>query len=152
MAGFLSPLRIEEIEGSDRCFRLLEPCPYYLGTPDGSEWVDVPAGFVTDFGSIPQMFWGIPGLSPNGHYRRAYAVHDKLFVAPIIRTPASIRPCSFTEANAILREAMGVLDAVLLGNIFTRAGRTMTRALVWSQVQLWGRFVWNKYRARDHQP
>lgn len=150
MAGFLTLLQIEEIEGDDRRFRLLAPCPYHLKTPDGDEWVDVPKGFITDFGSIPQVFWNIPGLSPFGHYRRAYAVHDKLFVAPVIRTATGVRICSFSEANRILREAMCVLDdAIACSNVFTRLGRKTTRGLVWSQVQTWGKLVWNHHRSRD---
>src|SRR5688572_20704119 len=53
MAGFLAPLRIEELPGDDRKWRLLEPCIYHLTQPDGEEWVEAPLKFVTDFGSIP---------------------------------------------------------------------------------------------------
>lgn len=149
MAGFLAPLDVEEIEGDDRRWRLLNACIYHLKSADGAEFVDVPAGFITDFGSIPQMLWNVPGLSPTGHYRKAYVVHDKLFVAPVICTPTSARVCSFTEANAILREAMGVLDAALGGNAVTRAGRAMIRATVWLGVSTGGRVSWNRYRHAD---
>ena len=151
MAGFLSVLEIREVDGSDRLFVLLEPCIYHLKTADGEEFVEAPAGMTTDFGSIPQRFWNIPGLSPFGHYRRAYVIHDKLFRAPVVRTPHSARPCSFSEANAILREAMGVLDAALGGNWLTRAGRATTRALVWTAVSTGGRLSWNRYRKADRE-
>jgi hypothetical protein len=37
----------------------------------------VPAGFVTDFASIPRVFWA--GLSPHGQYSRAAVLHDYLY-------------------------------------------------------------------------
>ena len=140
MARFLEPLRIEEIVGDDQRWRLLEPCLYYLQRPDGEEWVEVPANFITDFGSIPHVLWNIPGLSPFGRLRRAYAVHDKLFVAPVVRSAHSARPCSFSEANGILREAMQVLGA-----------NWVLRQLVWTGVSTGGRLSWNRYRKKDKE-
>src|SRR3990167_3757488 len=111
MAGFLAPLRIEEIPDDDTRWRLLEPCIYHLHTPDGDEWVECPATFTTDFGSIPRPLWGVPGLSPFGKLRRAYVVHDKLYRAPVVRTPVSARAIDRGEADRILLEACGVLGA-----------------------------------------
>lgn len=37
----------------------------------------VPAGFVTDFASIPRAFWA--SLSPHGQYSRAAVLHDFLY-------------------------------------------------------------------------
>ncbi|MBV9833911.1 MAG: DUF1353 domain-containing protein [Alphaproteobacteria bacterium] len=37
----------------------------------------VPAGFVTDFASIPRAFWS--GMSPHGQYSRAAVLHDYLY-------------------------------------------------------------------------
>lgn len=45
----------------------------------GKQWLEitVPAGFVTDFASIPRLFWRI--LPPWGSYNRAAVVHDFLY-------------------------------------------------------------------------
>jgi len=44
----------------------------------GSEQpIVVPAGFVTDFASVPRAFWA--GLSPHGQYSRAAVLHDFLY-------------------------------------------------------------------------
>lgn len=44
----------------------------------GSEQpIVVPAGFVTDFASVPRAFWS--GLSPHGQYSRAAVLHDFLY-------------------------------------------------------------------------
>jgi hypothetical protein len=39
--------------------------------------VDVPAGFVTDFASIPRAFWSL--LQPDGEYTYPAIVHDYLY-------------------------------------------------------------------------
>lgn len=58
--------------------------------------IRVPAGFVTDFASIPQPLWSL-GLSPNGTYSRAAIVHDYLYWS---------QSCSREQANNILVIAM----------------------------------------------
>lgn len=137
MAGFLAPLLIEEIPGDDRRWILRQPCIYHLKELDGDEWVDVPNGFVTDFGSIPQFLWWIPGLSPFGRYRRAYAVHDKLYRAPVVRVgEMGVRVIDRDESDDILCEAMGVLGAWW-----------GLRRLVRRGVRVGGWATWNGYRA-----
>lgn len=42
----------------------------------GYQW-RVPAGFVTDFASVPRVFWRV--LPPWGKYSRAAVVHDYLY-------------------------------------------------------------------------
>jgi len=139
MAGFLSPLAIREIPGDDERWILLEPCVYYLKSLQGDEWVEVGEGFITDFGSIPRLLWNLPGLSPFGKYRRAYVVHDKLFIAPVVRTKTSVRVIDFTEANDILIEAMQVLGA-----------GWFLRKVIWLGVRFGGKVVWNRYREAEN--
>ena len=73
---------------------LAEDVVYTLGTTHVS--IKVPAGFVTDFASIPQAFWSF-GLSPNGRYSRAAVIHDFLYW---------FQPCSRAQADNILAIAM----------------------------------------------
>jgi hypothetical protein len=46
--------------------------------PSFTEFKIVPESIYTDGGSIPRIFWGIPGLSPWG-LGPAYIIHDWLF-------------------------------------------------------------------------
>lgn len=138
MAGFLGPLRIEEIPGDDRRWRLLEPCIYYIETPIGPWFVEAPIYFITDFGSIPQLLWWIPGLSPFGKYRRAYAIHDKLYRAPVVRTDTYARAITRLEADAILVEALAVL-----------AAPPIVRDLVWFVIGQFGAEAWDDYRREE---
>jgi hypothetical protein len=39
--------------------------------------IEVPAGFVTDFASIPRLFWSI--FRPDGDYAHAAVIHDYLY-------------------------------------------------------------------------
>jgi hypothetical protein len=138
MAGFLDTLAIKEIDGDDQHWILLEPCIYHLKTPDGEEFVEAPQGFRTDFGSIPRALWNIPGLSPFGKYRRAYVIHDKLYVAPVVRTTHTARAIDRGEADAILDEAMAVLGA-----------NWLIRKTVKSGVRLGGWVPWSRYRKQQ---
>jgi hypothetical protein len=54
---------------------LLRDLRYEIG---GSQlYITVPAGFVTDFASVPQEFWSV--LAPNDRYSRASVIHDYLY-------------------------------------------------------------------------
>lgn len=43
-----------------------------------TDFVDVPEGFITDFASVPRVFWSV--LPPDGKYSQAAVVHDRLYV------------------------------------------------------------------------
>jgi hypothetical protein len=62
--------------------------------------IEVPAGFVTDFASIPRPFWGIVGGPADGRYRKIAVVHDLLY-----RTAGL---CTRPQADAVLLEGMKV--------------------------------------------
>ncbi len=74
MSSFTSPLLLEYLDG--RNFRLIAGFVYMTAlVPDGS--VYVPAGFYTDFASIPRALWGL--FPPTGRYGKAAVVHDYLY-------------------------------------------------------------------------
>lgn len=65
--------------------------------PHQGQWrINIPAGFETDFASVPQLLWNL--LPPTGRYTRAAVVHDFLY-----RTPGL---CTRAQADAVLYEAM----------------------------------------------
>lgn len=71
--------------------------------------VEVPTGFVTDFASIPRIFWS--ALPPDGPYTYAAIIHDYLYWK-------QSRPRE--EADLILKYAMEdfKIDAVTVGAIY----------------------------------
>jgi hypothetical protein len=138
--GFLSPLRIEEIDGDDRRWRLIDKCIYHLTDADGPEWVCVEPNFVTDFGSIPRLLWGVRGLSPFGRLRRAYVTHDQLYQKPCVQTATGTRPVTRKEADLILLEGCHVLGASWLN-----------RRVIYRGVRMWGWVTWWRYRRSEAQ-
>lgn len=91
--SFHTPLQLVYEDG--RNYMLLSAFQYdsSLGT------IGVPAGFITDFASIPEFLWNI--LPPTGKYGKAAVVHDYLY-----RTPEA---ASKEIADAIFLEAMKAL-------------------------------------------
>lgn len=80
--------------------------PYYftldeiLWTPEGDQVerlqkVRVPIGFVTDFASVPRVFWSL--LRPDGEYSYAAVIHDYLYWE---------QPCDRVLADEILKLCM----------------------------------------------
>ena len=104
---FLDPLIIQELDGRDagRNFKVINGFNYH--TDVWAIWmtgyprnvIHIPDGFLTDFASVPQLFWNI--LPPNGMYGKAAVVHDFLYRTPHIATKA--------EADSVFLEAMQAL-------------------------------------------
>ena len=69
--------------GNNRAFVLLEPMIYEVGS-SGSV-IKVPAGFVTDYASIPSFLWSL--YSPHDQYSRAAIVHDYLYWSQLCSRP-----------------------------------------------------------------
>lgn len=88
----------------------------------------VPAGFTTDFASIPRFLWSV--LPPAGAYGKAAVVHDFLY-----RTRG---PWTRGEADAVLKEAMGVSGV-----------GWFTRQTIWLGVRTGGHFVFKGGNSAD---
>jgi hypothetical protein len=67
---------------------------YQIGST--TDTLTVPAGFVTDLASTPQMLWSA-GLTPTGQYSRAAIIHDYLYWS---------QQCSRDQADNLLLIAM----------------------------------------------
>jgi len=67
---FCEPLILEYLNG--RRWRLVQAFTYHSQLAERA--FIVPAGFVTDFASIPRCFWRV--LPPTGEYGKAAVVHD----------------------------------------------------------------------------
>ena len=129
MSSFTSPLFVEEIGGGN--WRIAQEFDYAVGTEDSGIVIGVPAGFVTDFASIPQVLWNI--LPPVGKYGKAAVIHDYLYCSGgrVITVPQAGRALklyySREQCDDIFREAMEVLGV----------GR-IKRNLMWLAVRAFG--------------
>lgn len=95
MAEFGTSLDVELIADDPAQWRLLKPLIYQS---DAAGCLVVPAGFVTDFASVPRL--PLAFLLAGDTCHRAAVVHDWLYTAPV----------KFSRAvcDAVLREASAV--------------------------------------------
>lgn len=105
MSSFTAPLEVRQIGSMWTTLRTMH---YWTDCRDGDDddlavrcrtLFVVPAGFETDFASVPRLFWTVIG-HPAGRYAQAAVLHDWLY---------STQAVSRARADALFREAMAVL-------------------------------------------
>lgn len=129
MARITQAFRVEEVaqvRQGRQCVRLLEPLEYRVGGEDSDEAIVVPAGFVTDFASIPMGLWNL--FPPLGRWARPAIVHDYLY-----DRGGAVGPRSYSraQADAIFREAMAVVGVP-----------AWRRSVMYVAVRVWGAGGW----------
>lgn len=123
MSEFQTKLIFEDDQGLP--LTLVVPLVY---TSDSLQRVlTIPAGFVTDLASIPQILWNI--LPPIGRYDHAAVVHDFLY---------QNNGVTRAQADVVLREAMEVKKVP-----------AWMRWTIYSGVRVGGWLPWNRYRSRQ---
>ena len=104
-----------------RQWQLWEPLKFEFGQAKSA--IEVPAGFVTDFASIPQSFWNV--LPPHGRYSSAAVLHDYLYW---------VQPCSKDEADLAFLHAMQEQDVPYATRMAVYAGvRTPLSQAAWDR-------------------
>lgn len=138
MANFLTSLDVRRL---DKCYwQVLAPFEYRVGAADSNVIVDIPAGFVTDFGSVPRLLWQI--IQPvGGPADKAYCVHDALYQAPYVEIDhgnglPELKLIDRAYADNVLNEAMGVLGVDRL-----------SRWAIYTGVRVGGWKAWDKHRS-----
>lgn len=122
MSSFTSPLKIEPANEEMTKWRLIEPFEFYIDEPAGRIYYKVPVGFITDFASVPRIFWSI--LPPWGRYGKAAVLHDFLY---------KTKSVSREKADRIFLEAMKVLKVP-----------AWKRYIMYWAVRLFGWIRWKK--------
>lgn len=89
-------------------WRVQQPFRYYLGTKGSNQWVAIPAGYLTDGASVPQIFWSV--IPRWGLYGQAAVVHDYLCEYLSITEDGVPKSITRSRADDILLEAMQVLE------------------------------------------
>jgi hypothetical protein len=106
--------------------------PSFLNTPI------VPKTMYTDGGSIPRIFWSIPGLSPWG-LGPAYVIHDWLFEVHRCHRPAppEVAAITFEQSAQVLAEVgKSLVDAGLIDN-------NKLEEIVWAIRTRYARNIWD---------
>lgn len=85
----------------------------------------VPAGFVTDFASIPKILWST-GLTPTGRYGRAAIIHDFLYWS---------QGCTKVQSDRLLVIAMKESQVDKIDEKLIYAGVSVGGAKSWKDNQ-----------------
>lgn len=101
-------------------WRVLEQPFAFLSYSKGE--IVVPAGFDTDYASIPRIFWNI--YPPDGSYTEAAVIHDFLYYE---------QPFDRDECDLVFYEAMTALGVPWL-----------RRQIIYRAVRLGGWHAWHK--------
>ena len=94
-SSFKQPLIVKKLNG--RKWEVMREFEYYVDWEGKKDLIKVPKGFITDFASVPRLFWII--LPPDGKYTQAAVLHDYLYSTPRLRK----------ESDRIFKNAMKVL-------------------------------------------
>ena len=122
MSQFTTELVVKQI--SKKKWKLIEGFEYHIGSYPSKEIIKVPAGFVTDFASVPRIFWRI--LPPLGPYKAAALIHDYLYYTGLYNK---------VRSDEIFLEAMKVLNV-----------KIWKRTIMFYSVLLFGWLAWYKNR------
>ncbi|MBN1787855.1 MAG: DUF1353 domain-containing protein [Sedimentisphaerales bacterium] len=95
---------------------------YDVGEKDSGETIKVPAGFLTDFTTIPRIFWAI--LPRWGKYGNAAVIHDYLYWM-------QFEKYSRKRADQIFLEGMLVLNT-----------RKWIAKIIYLSVKYFGSIAW----------
>lgn len=125
MSQFTTPFR-GELVGSNK-WSNIQPFEYHVGTYPSDEIITIPIGFVTDFASIPRLFW--PIISPIDIHAKASIVHDYCYYKG---------KYSKRESDLIFKEGLEVLEVSLL-----------KRMVMYYSVVLFGWFAWWNHRKNN---
>lgn len=93
------------------------------------KFIFVPKGYITDFGSIPQLAWPIVGSPAVGDHRRGTIFHDWIF---------AMHSQSFEFANELFR-VISIYDGLSFWK----------RVLIIGAVKTAGFIAWKRWREKD---
>lgn len=122
MSSFPDPLIVSKIPLSKDAWKLHEAFRFVRE----KETITVPAGYITDFASVPQIFWSI--VPKSGEYDGAAVIHDYLYGLK----GGDISPArSRAECDRIFLEGMTALKVP-----------AWKRSVMWCAVHLYGWMFW----------
>lgn len=124
MSQFTKELYVKLI--SKKLWELTEGFEYHVGSYPSDEIIYVPTGFITDFASVPRLFWFI--LPPTGCYKAAALIHDYLYVTGRY---------SKLKSDFIFYEGMKVLNV-----------EVWKRVVMFVAVFIFGWFSWWNHRLK----
>lgn len=118
-------MRLRLIDNGDETFTLLDDVVWF--DLETQTFVRAHAGGVTDFASVPRIFW--PIIPPYGRHGHAAVIHDELYR---LRGSLPERQLTRADCDRIFRDIMAV-DGV----------RWTRRWVMWLGVRIGGWLPWH---------
>jgi len=132
MSSFTTPLIVSPMpNGHD--WKLIKKFTYHIGSKFSRKWINVPAGFITDFASIPAIFWFLPAWAK---YNKAPIIHDWLYYGQYYPRE---------EADWIFYEAM-------LVDLRNHKSGKLIAMIEYIAVRIFGRYAWSDKKKRAGKP
>ncbi len=128
MSSFTSRLLVSPLTDGRR-WEIMREFEYHVGYKGSSKIITVPAGFITDFASVPRPFWAI--IPRWGKHGNAAVIHDYLYW---------VQTRSRKESDDIFLEAMTALNV-----------RKITRTVMYWAVRLFGWIAWSGNQRKSIQ-
>lgn len=145
MSSFTSPLHVKVLDDGAN-YEILEPFTYYIGD-DKEALLNVQAGFITDFASVPRAFWSF--YPPFGKYTKCAVLHDRLCVAYLnkelwndVAVNADKLPTALHNRYVRRHEA----DRMFLDSMKAMKVKPLTRTILYWSVRVYAIF---KYGAKE---
>ena len=135
MSSFTQPLQLEYQDG--RRWLLIHPFTYEIGSEGSGRSISVPAGFVTDFASVPRFFWRL--LPPTGKYGKASVLHDYLYQGGGVTEEVMEQDHTFTVISPVTRKQA---DDIFLEAMIVLGVNTWTRRMIYWGVRMGGKGPW----------
>ena len=125
MSSFTTPF-VGELVGKNK-WKVFKEFDYHVGSYPSLEIIHVPIDFITNFASVPRIFWFI--ISPIDDHGKAAVVHDYLY---------TIGYAKRSVCDKIYLEALIVLNVA-----------KWKRTIMYWGVKYFGWYNWMKCRIKD---
>lgn len=127
MSQFTTKLVVNQVDIN--LWELIQGFEYHIGAYPSEKIISAPTGFVTDFASVPKIFWSI--LPPNGKYGKAAVIHDYCYATACYGK---------IKSDLIFLEGMKVLKV-----------KRWKRNTMYTAVVLFGGWAWYKQRLKQYR-
>lgn len=131
MKSFTTPLIVSPLLDG-RTWRLYRSFTYRYKSCAGLVNINIPAGFSTDFASVPRIFWTI--ISPWGKFGKAAVLHDYLYRNHQVKIAKQIS-LSFSRKE---------VDTIFLYTMRHCGTSPVKAKIMYWAVRVFGRWSWKK--------
>lgn len=143
MSSFTKELRVKVLDNG-ATYELLDEFTYYMDGKNDIR-IKVEEGFITDFASVPRIFWSI--YPPFGKYSKSAVLHDRLCEAylkkelwnNVVEDP-ELLPATYFNTMVRRKDA----DRIFLESMKAVNVGKFTRTMLYWSVRLYAIFKYGK--------